>query len=161
MTPILAKRIYSSHLGGTFSGSRPTLVAILNPHVANWLKGKTASIKRKLARIDELRCYNPNCNVPSEKIKSFDTAHPVDKSRPQAIREAIDLLYPIGENNKDAEIGGCDIAAVFAKTKEIHLAIQITFLCNTCNKNHSSLSTDEIPSKMLSDWIPKIRKKVS
>ncbi|QNA87547.1 hypothetical protein G4G28_02040 [Massilia sp. Dwa41.01b] len=146
-------RQYINHLGGTFSGPRETLVAILNPHVANWLKAKTARTKQRLAALNLLKCYNPDCDIPDEQITSFDTAHPVGRSRPQIIREAIDALNPVEAGDKDMGLKDCDIAAVLRKARELHLEMLITFLCNACNRNHHNLSIDKIPSKILSEWI--------
>jgi hypothetical protein len=148
------QKVYKSHLGGTFSGSRENLVAVLNPHVANWLKIKTGTTKKALERLKELKCYNPHCPDRSGDT-SFDTAHPIDKSRPEVIREAIAALHPIGEDDTTMLIKDCNIAAVLAKVKEIHLEMPITFLCNACNHNHANLSLEGIVSKKLTEWIPK------
>lgn len=150
-----ATKTYKSHLGGFFSGQRETLVAILDPHVANWLKNTTYGIKKNLHRAGELRCRNRNCGVPHEEISSFDTAHPVDKSRPDAIREAINDLYPLENIHGEDILTNADIAAVLAKTKAIHLAMQITFLCSACNKKHPTLASEEIESKTISEWAGK------
>ena len=151
------KKLYKSHLGGTFSGPRENLVAILNPHVANWLKSKTATAKRALKRLNELKCYNPHCSDRSAD-KSFDTAHPIDKSRPETIREAIAALHPVEEDDTTMILKDCDIADVLAKVKEIHLEMPLTFLCNACNKNHLNLPVEGIVSKKLSDWTPQTSK---
>lgn len=82
------QKLYRSHLGGTFSGPRENLVGVLDPHVAKWLKSKTWTIKKALKRLKELKCYNPQCPDRSDD-RSFDTAHPIDKSRPETIREVI------------------------------------------------------------------------
>lgn len=146
------KKLYKSHLGGTFSGPRENLVAVLDPHVANWLKSKTGTTKKALKRLKELKCYNPHCSDRSND-RSFDTAHPVDKSRPETIREALAALHPVEEDDKTMILKDCDIAAVLAKVKEIHLEMPLTFLCNACNKNHLNLPVEGIVSKKLSDWI--------
>jgi hypothetical protein len=153
-----AAKTYKSHLGGVFSGQRETLVAILDPHVANWVKNKTHGIKRNLDRIGELRCRNLNCKVPREQIGSLDTAHPVHKSRPEAILDAINALYPCENSDGANVLTNADIAAVLAKTKEIHLAMSITFLCSDCNKKHPTLSSEAIESKTIGEWAGKTSK---
>ena len=44
------EKVAKSHLGGAFTGPRETLVDILNPHVANWLKGKTKGLKTAVVK---------------------------------------------------------------------------------------------------------------
>jgi hypothetical protein len=148
------ERVVRRNLGGTFTGPRETLVDILNPHVANWLKGKTGGLKTALAKARHLRCSHFTCETKPETLSSLDTAHPVLKDRPGVIRGALNELYPIAKGEED--LIDCDIAAVLAKTKEIHVSLEYSFLCSPCNRNHANL-TGEILSKTIDEWRKYIR----
>ena len=130
-------------LGGQFIGDKKILVAILNPHVANWFMTKTRRLRR-LRRVNEKYiCSNAKCTQGT--ISHLEAAHPIGKERPLIIKDAIDALYPNGTNSYD-------IKMVLDKTKSIHENLLFAFLCRPCHQKHGDNSNEIIESKTLAEW---------
>ena len=144
----LEKTIARSHLGGRFTGSAETLMDILNPHVTNWLKNRTGNLKRRLTAAEVLVCGHSACITSKGPL---DTAHPPDNDRPNVIRAAIAETCAVEDSINGKVVQDCDIAAVLVRAKENHEKLLFSFLCNPCNKRHSSIATP-IVSKTISEW---------
>lgn len=143
---IKAEKSFKNTLGGIFMGDEDVLVAILDPHVANWLVRKTKPLKKKIKVEGKYICSNTKCVHEKDKeIMHLESAHPLNKERPLIIKEAIKELYP----NKSKEY---DIAKVLAKVKDTHESLHFAFLCRPCHNMHSMISADQINSKTFKEW---------
>ena len=135
-----------NQLGGYFVGDREILVDVLNPHVANWLKSKTASFK-KLMKIDmSYSCSYKSCPNKGKNVSHLESAHPIGSERPLLILAAINALYP------DATVQKFDIKKVLATVKRDHDLLQIALICRDCHSRHGELKPSELTTNTFDGW---------